>query len=102
MRDTATALDERRRQMTQVEERVARAEALLIDVRTSLEMLQGQKVVVDQAVEKAGSLKILVKQAEAMIEGLREEREITTRVHAAVASVRADEVGGDYSEGQEG
>jgi hypothetical protein len=88
--------------MSQVEERVARAEALLIDVRTSLEMLHGQKVIVDQAVEKAGSLRILVKQAEAMIEGLREEREITTRVRAAVAAVREEEFAGDDAEGQEG
>ncbi len=85
VRDTASALDERKRQMTKAEERLARADGLLVDVRSSLESLQGQKAIVDQAVEKAGSLQFLLKQAEAAIEGLREEREITTRVRAAVA-----------------
>ncbi len=87
VQDTTNTLDERKRQMTKAEERLARAEALLVDVRSSLEALQGQKAIVDQAVEKAGSLQFLLKQAEATIEGLREEREMTTRVRAAVAVV---------------
>jgi DNA repair exonuclease SbcCD ATPase subunit len=90
--DVAEGLDERKRQMTKAEERLARADALLVDVRSSLEALQGEKEIVDQAVEKAGSLQILLKQAEATIEGLREERELTARVRAAVAVGRqADE-----------
>jgi DNA repair exonuclease SbcCD ATPase subunit len=89
-RDLASELDERRRQTTQAEERLARAEALLFDVRSSLEALQGQKVIVDQAVEKAGALRFLLKQAEGMIEGLREERDMTARVRAAVASVEGE------------
>lgn len=84
MRATTRSLDERSRQTSRAEERLARAEGLLADVRSSLEALQGQKAIVDQAVEKAGSLRILLKQAEAMIEGLREEREITSRIRAAV------------------
>jgi chromosome segregation ATPase len=91
IRDLASGLDERKRQTTQAEERLARAEALLIDVRSSLEALQGQKVIVDQAVEKAGALRFLLKQAEAMIDGLREERDMTARVRAAVASVQDEE-----------
>jgi hypothetical protein len=59
-------------------------------VRSSLEALQGQKVIVDQAVEKAGALRFLLKQAEGMIEGLREERDMTARVRAAVASVQEE------------
>lgn len=86
-----SALDERKRQMTQAEGRLARAEALLTEVRSSLAVLQGQKVMVDQAVEKAGSLQFLLRQAEAMIEGLREERDMTTRVHEAVAAPQLDE-----------
>src|SRR6202008_207416 len=54
VRDTTEALDERRRQMGQAEARLARADALLIDVRSSLEVLQAQKVIVDHALEKAG------------------------------------------------
>ena len=96
IRDTTSAIDERQRQMTKAEERLARAEALLVHVQSSVEALHGQKVVVDQAVEKAGSLRGLLKQAEAMLEGLKEERELMTRVRAAVAVVRqGDDADGD-------
>ncbi|MFI5372020.1 MAG: hypothetical protein ACHQ52_10720 [Candidatus Eisenbacteria bacterium] len=88
---TTTALDERKRQMAKAEERLARAEGFLVDVRSSLEALQGQKAIVDLAVEKAGSLKFLLKQAEAMIEGLRDERKMTADVRGAVAIVRDDD-----------
>ncbi len=85
VRDTTKGLDERKRQMTKAEERLSRADALLVDIRSSLEALHGEKAIVDQALEKAGSLQFLLKQAEATIEGLREERETTARVRAAVA-----------------
>ena len=98
MRATTHSLDERARQTTKAEERLARAEGLLADVRSSLEALQGQKAIVDQAVEKAGSLRILLKQAEAMIEGLREEREITSRIRAAVGVVSQEEEDEDDEE----
>jgi len=87
----ASALDERKREMTQAETRLARAEALLADVRTGVAALQGQKVIVDHAVEKAGSLQFLLKQAESMIAGLREERDVTARVHAAITAIDPDE-----------
>jgi hypothetical protein len=63
---------------------------LLIDVRSSLETLRGQKVIVDQAVEKAGALRFLLKQAETAIEDLREERDMTARVKAAVDAERGE------------
>ena len=44
----------------------------------------------DQAVEKAGALRFLLKQAETMIETLREERDMTTRVRAAVSAVSSE------------
>jgi chromosome segregation protein len=88
--ETTSALDERKRQLGQAEVRLAQSEALLIDVRSGLGVLQGQKIIVDQAIEKAGSLQFLLKQAESMIEGLREERDITTRVRVAVASANGD------------
>jgi chromosome segregation ATPase len=101
VRDTASSLDERNRQMGKAEERLARADALLVEVRSSLESLQGQKAIVDQAVEKTGSLQFLLKQAEATIEGLKEEREMTARVHAAVAVIREDddEEHGEHAKG---
>lgn len=88
VRDTANGLDERQRQMSKAEERLARAEGLLADVRGSLDSLQGQKAIVDQAVEKASALQFLLKQADAVIEGLREERKTVGRVKSAVASAR--------------
>jgi DNA repair exonuclease SbcCD ATPase subunit len=91
MRDVASTLDDRKRQLTQAEDRLERAEALVIDLRSSLETLQGQQALVDQAVEKAGALRFLLKQAEAMVEGLREEREMITRVRQAMASVPGDD-----------
>jgi len=97
VQDATRGLDEREIQMTKAEERLARAEGFLVDVRSSLEALQGQKAIVDQAVEKAGSLRFLLKQAEAMIEGLRDERKMTTSVREAVAIIRdGDE--GDHEE----
>lgn len=84
VRNTASAIDDRKRQLNRSEERLARADALLVDVTTGLTTLQGQKVIVEQAVEKAGSLRFLLKQAEGMIEGLRDERKMTTEVQAAV------------------
>jgi hypothetical protein len=45
-------------------------------------------------------LRILVKQAEAMIEGLREERDIATRVQAAVAAVRQEDGANDLEVGE--
>jgi chromosome segregation ATPase len=91
VRDTANKIDERKRQITKAEERLARAEALLVDVQSSLEALQKQKAIVEQALEKAGSLQFLLKQAEATIENLREEREVATRLRAAVAVVRDED-----------
>jgi chromosome segregation ATPase len=91
IRDLESSLDDRKRQMTKAEERLARAEALLVDVNSSLEALQGQRVIVEQAVEKAGSLQFLLKQAEAMIDGLREERNMTNRVKAAKSKSREDD-----------
>jgi len=87
VQDTASSIDERKREMSKAEQRLVRAQALLSDVRSSLKTLLEQRVVVDQAVEKAGSLQFLLKQAEAMIEVRREERKMTARVHAAGAVV---------------
>jgi chromosome segregation ATPase len=92
IKNTASSLDERKRQMAKAEERLGRAEALLLGVRSGLEALQGQKAIVDQAVEKAGSLRFLLKQAEAMIDTLREEREVTARMSNAVAVVREADI----------
>jgi len=95
---TETTLDERKRQMSKAEERLARAEGLLTDVRSSLEAIQGQKAIIDQAVEKAGSLPFLLKQAEAAIQTLRDERKTTDYVRSAVATLRDEDIDEDYDE----
>ena len=89
--ELASTLDKRERQMKQAEERLARAEGFLTDVRSGLESLQGQKTLVDQAVEKVGALRFLLKQADAMIEGLREERQMTSDVQDARTSGNQDD-----------
>jgi len=86
MRGLAGTLDERERQVNKAEERLARAEGFLGDVKSGLDTLQGQKALVDQAVEKVGALKFLLKQADAMIDGLRDERRMTSNVQEARAS----------------
>lgn len=96
--DLARTLDERERQMSRAEERLARAEGFLVDVRSGMESLQGQRALVDQAVEKVGSLRFLLKQAEAMIDGLREERKMTSDVHEARASGSEDEAEDDVDQ----
>src|SRR5262249_39959158 len=72
LRETKGKLDERKRQMSQAEDRLSKAEALLVDVQSSLSVLEAQKTLVDQAVEKAGSLQSLLRQSEAAIGNLRE------------------------------
>ena len=86
MSTLAGTLDERERQITGAEDRLARAETFLSEVRSGLETLQGQKTLVDQAVERVSALRFLLKQADAMIEGLREERQMTAEVQEAMDS----------------
>jgi len=52
--------------------------------------LESQKAMVDYVVQKAGALAFQAKQAEALIESLREERELTSRVKTAFARLRED------------
>jgi DNA repair exonuclease SbcCD ATPase subunit len=91
VRKTAGAIDDRKRQLTRSEERLARADALLTDINRGLATLQGQQIVVDKAVENAGALRFLLKQAEGFIEAIREERKMLTDVRAAVTEVEDTE-----------
>lgn len=85
------SLDERRRQLDQSERRLAQAEALLSDIRSSLETLHTQKAEIDHAMAKASALTMHTRQAEAVIEALREERQVSDRVRSALASLRHDD-----------
>jgi chromosome segregation protein len=79
----AGTLEGRELAIVRAEERLARAESFLDDVRSGMETLSGQRTLVDQAVEKVSSLRFLLKQADAMIEGLRDERRMTSEVEDA-------------------
>ena len=81
--DTGKKLEQRKRQVEQVEARLARADAMILDVQSSIETLQNQKSIVDHVVEKAGTLTFQTRQAEALIQILREERDlIGTRIRS--------------------
>jgi DNA repair exonuclease SbcCD ATPase subunit len=81
-------LEERQRQIEQAEQRLARADALLIDIHASLEALHSQKAIVDHVIEKIGSLTLEAQQAETLIDRLREERDITNRARASLEDLR--------------
>jgi DNA repair exonuclease SbcCD ATPase subunit len=84
-------LDVRKRQLEQAEERLAHADVMLIDVRSSLESLLSQKAQIDFVLEKAAALSLQARQAEALIDTLREERRLTDRVHTAISDLRRSE-----------
>jgi chromosome segregation ATPase len=77
----------RKRALDRAEQRLARAEALALGIRTTVETLQAQKTVVDHAMESAGALGLQMKQAEALIQSLRRERSLAADLKAAVAAL---------------
>jgi chromosome segregation ATPase len=81
-------IEERQQQIEDAEGRLARADALLTDIQASLEALHSQKAVVDHVVDRVASLSAEAQQAEALIDRLREERDITSRARAALEDVR--------------
>jgi chromosome segregation ATPase len=87
----AAGIDRRQREIELAEQRIARLDALLVDVRASLESLQSQKATIDHVLEKASQLTFAAKEAEALITTLREERDITSRVHAGLKELRDEE-----------
>jgi chromosome segregation ATPase len=83
--DAATAAVEcRKHEIEHAERRLARAEAVLIDIQSSLETLHTQKASFDQVIEKAGALTFEVQQGEALIDRLRKERDVTNSVRIAL------------------
>src|SRR5439155_5712248 len=84
LRESKNTLEERKRQIGQAEERLSRADALLVEVRSSLEVLEGQKVLVEQAVEKAGSLQSLLRLADAAVEDLRDASRTSVRMRGNI------------------
>jgi hypothetical protein len=78
----------RRRQLERTEQRLARAEALALEVRSTVDSLQAQRAVVEHVIERSGALTFQIKQAEAVVETLRRERTLACDVSAAVAAMR--------------
>ena len=81
-------IDGRQLQIQQAEERLSRADALLMEIRVGLESLASQKAVIDHVIATSGKLTFETKEAEGLIEALREERELTQGVHDAVKKLR--------------
>jgi chromosome segregation ATPase len=69
------SLEERKKQFTEAEARLARLDAALIDLQTTLQAVLDQKQFLEQVVETAGSLALQTMQAEAAIKTLREATE---------------------------
>jgi len=99
--DLAEAVDKRKTEIGDAEERMARLDTLLGDIQGSLESVRSQKAVVDAVLEKASQLSFQAKEAEALITALREERDVAGRVLEAVREVRAEKRSGDGTTGME-
>ena len=89
--EVVSGIDERYKRIRLAEQRMARLDVLLGDMKSGLEALREQKVLVEHVLEKAGELTFQAKEAEALIVTLREEREITSRIHAALQELKAEE-----------
>ena len=72
--------------LERAEQRLARAEALALGMKTTVEALQAQRTVVDHAMESASGLAMQMKQAEALIATLRKERTIACELKIALES----------------
>jgi hypothetical protein len=80
--------DERRRQIEELEQRLARADAIARDVRSTIEMISAQRSVVDLVLERSGTLVVQTKQAEALIEVLRAECSIASTLKGSIQGLR--------------
>ncbi len=86
--DAMHTFHERRRQIEELEHRLARADALTRDVRSTIEMISAQRSVVDLVLERSGTLVIQAKQAEALIEVLRAECSIASTLRGSIQELR--------------
>ena len=88
--ELALAVDKKKMEIGDAEERMARLDMLVNDIQGSLETVHSQKAVVDAVLEKAGQLSFQAKEAEALITALREERDVAARVLEAVREAREE------------
>ncbi len=94
--ELATATDgmrvfaDRKWQVEDIEKRLARADALARDIRSSTEALAAQRAVVDRALEGSAALAVQMKQADAVMDALRQECAAAARLRTAMDDARGD------------
>ncbi len=91
MKEALDGIDVRHQQIEQAEGRLERADALLREIRSSLESLASQRAVVDQVIATSGRLSVEAREAEGLLEALREERMLTQGIHDALKELRREE-----------
>ena len=91
MAEALKTIDLRQQQIEQAEGRLERADALLREIRTSLESLTSQRAVVDRVIATSGRLSVEAREAEGLLEALRVERELTQGIHDALKELRRED-----------
>jgi len=91
MTEALDRIDGRQQQIEQAEVRLERADALLREIRSSLESMTSQRAVVDRVIATSGRLGVEAREAEGLLEALREERELTQGIHDALKDLRREE-----------
>ena len=81
---------DRKWQVEDIERRLARADALARDIRSSTEALAAQRAVVDRALEGSAALAVQMKQADAVMDALRQECAAAARLRSAMDDARGD------------
>ena len=89
--ETMKEFSGRQQQIEHLEQRLARADALAANVRSTVEVIAAQRSVVDQAMERAGTLALQMKQAEALSETLRNQCQLAAELRDAVDEVREED-----------
>ena len=81
---------DRKWQVEDIERRLARADALARDIRSSTEALAAQRSVVDRALDGSAALVVQMKQADAVMEALRQECAAAARLRSAMDEARGE------------
>lgn len=89
--ETMREFSGRQQQIEHLEQRLARADALAANVRSTVEVIAAQRSVVGQAMERAGTLALQMKQAEALSETLRNQCQLAADLRDAVDEVREED-----------
>lgn len=88
--DGMRVFSDRKWQVEDIERRLAKADALARDIRSSTEALAAQRAVVDRALDGSAALALQMKQADAMMEALRQECAAAARLRSAMDDARGD------------